>query len=215
MVEAAERTKRVVAGGHPAPLQRDSEGGGRVRALGRHRPSDRRQVATTSETSGRNGIGNPPDGDPPSAKEWDQWLGPAPKVPYNKNRAYYKFRWFYNYSGGQLTNFGVHNIDMIRWCLGMDIRSAWRRWAASTAVKDNREIPDTLEVIWDYDGTLVTFSQYNANARARRSCGAPRSNCAAPKERCTSERRLGGRAGAGNRHLAFYDHAPGYGTARA
>ena len=66
------------------------------------------------------GIGNPPEGDPPSAEEWDRWLGPAPKVPYNTNRMYYDFRWFFNYSGGQLTNFGVHYMDMLRWCLGQE-----------------------------------------------------------------------------------------------
>jgi hypothetical protein len=66
------------------------------------------------------GIGRPPDGPPPTDWEWDQWLGPAQKVPYNRNRAFYNFRWSYNYSGGQLTNFGVHYMDMLRWCLGKD-----------------------------------------------------------------------------------------------
>jgi predicted dehydrogenase len=110
------------------------------------------------------GIGNPPDSDPPDPKEWDMFLGPAPKVPYNKNREFYKFRWFYNYSGGQLTNYGVHNMDMIRWCLGTDYPRRVTALGGKYVVKDNREIPDTLAVIWEYDGTLVTFSQYNANA---------------------------------------------------
>jgi predicted dehydrogenase len=112
-----------------------------------------------------NGIGNPPDTDPPNEKEWDQWLGPAPKVAYNKNREFYKFRWFYNYSGGQLTNFGVHNMDMIRWCLGKEYPRRVTALGGKYVIEDNREIPDTLEVVWEYDGgTLVTFSQYNANA---------------------------------------------------
>lgn len=51
------------------------------------------------------GISNPPDGGPPADFDWDAWLGPAPKVPYNKNRTFYRFRWFYDYSGGQVTNF--------------------------------------------------------------------------------------------------------------
>ena len=41
-------------------------------------------------------------------------------MPYNKNRTFYRFRWFYDYSGGQLTNFGVHYLDMIHWALGQD-----------------------------------------------------------------------------------------------
>src|SRR5258708_22791798 len=108
-------------------------------------------------------MGAPPDGDPPSAKEWDQWLGPAPKAPYNSNRAYYKFRWFYNYSGGQLTNFGVHNVDMMRWCLGLEYPRRVTAMGGKYVMGDNREIPDTLEVIWEYENTQITFSQYDAN----------------------------------------------------
>ena len=81
----------------------------------------------------------------PTDFEWDQWLGPAPKVPYNKNRSFYNFRWFYNYSGGQVTNFGVHYFDMLRWCLGQDAANAVTVMGGKYAVKDNREIPDTLE----------------------------------------------------------------------
>jgi predicted dehydrogenase len=111
------------------------------------------------------GIGNLPDENPPNEAEWDQWLGPAPKVPYNKNRTYYKFRWFYDYSGGQLTNFGVHYMDMLRWCLGQDAPGAVTALGGKYVLKDNREIPDTLEVLWEFPGpTLVVFSQYNANS---------------------------------------------------
>jgi predicted dehydrogenase len=110
------------------------------------------------------GIGNPPDGTAPDAAMWDQWLGPAPKVPYNQNRFFYDFRWFYDYSGGQLTNFGVHYMDQMRWCLGKEAPKSVVAMGGKLVVKDNREIPDTLEVIWDFDGTLVMFAQYNANS---------------------------------------------------
>jgi predicted dehydrogenase len=112
-----------------------------------------------------NGIGNPPDEKPMSETEWDMWLGPAPKVPYNKNRTYYRFRWFYNYSGGQVTNFGVHYMDMLRWAIGMDAPKAVTVMGGKYAVKDNREIPDTLEALWEFDGgTMMVFSQYNVNS---------------------------------------------------
>ena len=111
-----------------------------------------------------NGIGNKPDGPAPSEKEWDQWLGPAPYVPYNRNRSYYNFRWFYNYSGGQLTNFGVHYVDMLRWLIGKDSPRSVTAMGGHFIVKDNREIPDTLMVTWDYGGVLMMFEQINANA---------------------------------------------------
>jgi predicted dehydrogenase len=111
------------------------------------------------------GIGNPPDEEPPEGFDWDAWLGPAPRVPYNRNRAFYRFRWFYDYSGGQLTNFGVHYLDLIHWALGQEAPLAVTAMGGKYAGFDNREVPDTLEVLWHYPGnTLVTFSQYNATA---------------------------------------------------
>lgn len=111
------------------------------------------------------GIGSPPNSDPPPGLDWDTWLGPAPKAPYNENRALYKFRWFYDYSGGQVTNFGVHYMDLIHWALGKDAPQAITAMGGKYSVEDNREIPDTLEVLWEYPGgTLVVFSQYNCNA---------------------------------------------------
>jgi len=111
------------------------------------------------------GIGNPPDGDPPPGFDWETWLGPAPRVPYNINRAFYRFRWFYDYSGGQVTNYGAHYLDVAHWILGHDAPLAVTAMGGKIVVEDNREIPDTLEALWTYPGgTLVTFSQFNANA---------------------------------------------------
>jgi predicted dehydrogenase len=111
------------------------------------------------------GIGNPANEDPPKDFDWEAWLGPAPKVPYNKNHTFYRFRWFYDYSGGQLTNMGVHYLDLIHWALGHDAPLAVAAMGGKFVMEDNREIPDTLEVLWTYPGnTLVSFSQYNATA---------------------------------------------------
>jgi predicted dehydrogenase len=164
MVEAAARTGRVVQVGiqrrssavlrEAAELVRSGAIGQVTVAKGYHLVNEWPR-----------GIGNPPDSAPPNEQEWEQWLGPAPKVPYNKNRTYYRFRWFYDYSGGQLTNFGVHYMDMLRWCLGKESPRAVTALGGKYAVSDNREIPDTLEVLWQFDGpTLMVFSQYNANA---------------------------------------------------
>jgi predicted dehydrogenase len=112
------------------------------------------------------GIGAPADEAPPAGLDWDAWLGPAPKRVYNKNRAFYRFRWFYDYSGGQVTNFGVHYMDAIHWALGQDAPLAVTAMGGKFAIEDNRDIPDTLEVVWTYPGqTLVTFSQFNATAQ--------------------------------------------------
>jgi predicted dehydrogenase len=111
------------------------------------------------------GIGDPPDAEPPPDLDWDAWLGPAPAKRYNKNRTFYRFRWFYDYSGGQVTNFGVHYLDFIQWALGEEAPASVMALGTRRAgLQDNREIPDTLEAVWSYpSGALVTFSQINAN----------------------------------------------------
>ena len=119
------------------------------------------------------GIGRPPDEDPPADFDWETWLGPAPKRRYNKNRTFYRFRWFYDYSGGQLTNFGVHYLAQIHAPLGVDAPRAVVAIGGKYADFDDREVPDTMEVVWHYPGdTLVTFSQFNATgaAPAARPC---------------------------------------------
>jgi predicted dehydrogenase len=109
------------------------------------------------------GIGNPKDTDPPAGFDWNLWLGPAPKVAFNSNRCLYKFRWFWDYSGGQLTNFGTHYLDVIQWALGQNAPKSVFALGGKFAIEDNREIPDTMEAVWEYDGAIATFSQYNAN----------------------------------------------------
>ena len=56
----------------------------------------------------------------PEGFDYDMWLGPAPDAPYHKDRCLYRFRFMYEYAGGQVTNFGAHSLDMAQWGLGMD-----------------------------------------------------------------------------------------------
>ena len=58
--------------------------------------------------------------DPPASLDWDMWLGQAPKVDYIKQRCHSTFRWWYEYSGGMLTDWGAHHVDIAHWGLGMN-----------------------------------------------------------------------------------------------
>jgi len=61
-----------------------------------------------------------PDSDPPAVLDYNFWLGAAPKKPYNAKHVHYNFRFYWDYSGGQMTNFGAHHLDIAQWALGMD-----------------------------------------------------------------------------------------------
>lgn len=173
MVEAARRAKRVTQVGlhrRSSPFCREAAEFIRKDGIGKVMVARAFHI----QNEWPRGIGSPPNQDPPKDFDWEAWLGPAPRRPYNMNRAFYRFRWFYDYSGGQLTNFGVHYLDMIHWALGQDAPLSVAALGGKFAIEDNREVPDTMEVMWHYPGnTLVTFSQFNATAQpgsAIRNC---------------------------------------------
>ncbi len=57
---------------------------------------------------------------PPTHLNWDMWQGQTPDVPYIKQRCHYTFRWWYEYSGGQMTDWGAHHMDIAQWGMGRD-----------------------------------------------------------------------------------------------
>ena len=95
--------------------------------------------------------------------DWDMWLGPAPFVQFDPFRCIYNFRWFWDYSGGQLTGWGAHNLDIARWALNfkgpIEIAGCGNRYA----LKDGGETPDVQEVVYMFQDCLVTWSGRELN----------------------------------------------------
>jgi predicted dehydrogenase len=69
--------------------------------------------------NGGRGIGTPPVMDVPAELNWEMWLGPAPKVPY-RGVSHWDWRWILDYSGGQLTDWAGHHIDIANWGAGLE-----------------------------------------------------------------------------------------------
>ncbi|HMO85195.1 MAG TPA: Gfo/Idh/MocA family oxidoreductase [Lacipirellulaceae bacterium] len=77
----------------------------------------------TTHVGEHNMVGPGPGWQPmpvPDGFDYAMWLGPAPRAPYHKDRCLYRFRFNYDYSGGQVTNFGAHSLDMAQWGLNKD-----------------------------------------------------------------------------------------------
>ncbi|WP_437205939.1 Gfo/Idh/MocA family protein [Planctomicrobium sp. SH664] len=97
----------------------------------------------------------PPDSDPPANLNYDMWLGPAPWRPYNENRVHYNFRFWWDYSGGQITNFGAHNLDIAHWALDLDNGGPSEVEATATFNKDNLfEVTETCRVTYKYPNNV-------------------------------------------------------------
>jgi predicted dehydrogenase len=68
---------------------------------------------------GSKGIGTPPVREVPAELNWEMWLGPALKVPY-RGVSHWDWRWILDYSGGQLTDWAGHHIDIANWGAGLE-----------------------------------------------------------------------------------------------
>jgi predicted dehydrogenase len=89
----------------------------------------------------------------PSGLDWDLWLGQTPVVPYIKERCRYDFRWWYEYSGGKLTDWGVHHNDIAQWAMGTDTTGPVTIAAESTPVgtdPNSYNCPSDFKVTYTY-----------------------------------------------------------------
>lgn len=107
------------------------------------------------------GFGAPADALVPPGFDYNVWLGPAPERAFNPKRGIYHFRWFWDYSGGQMTNLGAHDLDIVHWITGVKgpvaASSSGGRFALDST-RDNGETPDTQDAILEYPGFTVTVS---------------------------------------------------------
>jgi predicted dehydrogenase len=117
----------------------------------------------------REGIGKPPEGTPPPGLNWDLWLGPAQARPFNPNRfgvypnAYSYFRFFWDYAGGQLTDSGIHMLDIVQMALGEAMPRGVTAQGGKYWFEDDSETPDTMLAAYEYPGLLGSWEHRSNN----------------------------------------------------
>ena len=150
MVAAAERYGTVVqvgqwqrSGGHWTEAAEHVQSG----AIGRIR-----LVKAWAYQGWMKAIPVRPDEDPPGGVDYDMWLGPAPARPFNPNRFHFNFRWFWDYAGGLMTDWGVHMLDMVHYAMGdAGPRSVTANGGKFAYPDDASETPDTLQAAYEFD----------------------------------------------------------------
>jgi predicted dehydrogenase len=165
LVDVARRQRRVVQVG---TQQRSGPHYRRARELLRSgHLGDIHAVRMSAFRNVMPGFGRPADAAPPRELDWDLWLGPAPRRPYNPNRCIYHFRWFWDYSGGQMTNLGAHALDIVHWFLDVDGPRAVSAVGGRFCLQDNGETPDTQDAFFEYPRCTAVWSH-------REGCAGPR-----------------------------------------
>jgi predicted dehydrogenase len=94
-----------------------------------------------------------PDSAPPAGVNYEAWLGPAKTVPFNSSRFHFNFRWFWDYAGGLMTDWGVHLLDYGLLGMKSPIPKSVAALGGRFAYPDlYEETPDTLTTIYEFDG---------------------------------------------------------------
>lgn len=104
-----------------------------------------------------------PDGEPPQGVDYDRWLGPAPKRPFNPHRWHRTWRMFRDYGNGEIGDDGIHDIDMATWGLGVTTLPKQITARGGRMLLDGHasEYPDNMNVTYEYpDGRLLIYENY-------------------------------------------------------
>jgi predicted dehydrogenase len=93
-----------------------------------------------------------PDGPAPDGVDYDFWLGPAPKRKFNEHRFHFSFRWFWDYAGGLMTDWGVHLLDYALYGMNEYVPNSVMSSGGKYAYPDDaKETPDTQYAIYEFD----------------------------------------------------------------
>lgn len=118
----------------------------------------------------KDGYGNPPDGtEVPLGLDWNLWQGPAADHAFNANRwgvkadTFPTFRYFWDYAGGAMTDWGVHLLDPVHQCFQEVMPASISAMGEKFYVTDNRDTPDTMLATFQYPKFLASYESRTAN----------------------------------------------------
>lgn len=115
------------------------------------------RMAKAINSQFRGPIGRVADSEPPEGVDYDMWLGPAPKRPFNRNRYHYKWHWWWDYGTGDTGNDGVHQIDIARWGLGVELPKAVTCSGGQLFYDDDHQTPDTQVATFEYEDVYLMY----------------------------------------------------------
>ena len=156
LVEAARKNRRIVQHGTQMRSSEVTARAGEVLASGILGTVKMSKAWNCQRHSHRQPVS---DGPLPSHVNYDMWLGPASKRPFNSNRFHGNWNWYRDYGNGDIGGDGIHDIDMARWGLGVSTHPE-RITAHGSRIdlKGEREFPDNMTVAFHYsEGKVLLY----------------------------------------------------------
>jgi len=156
MVEAARRNKRVVQVGiqsRSRPVTQhfvDFVQSGKI---------GKTLMAKVGNVQMRRNIGHREDEAVPAGVDFETWTGPLPKMPFNRNRYHGTVNWHWHYGGGDLSNDGIHWVDIARWAMNADVPQTISGMGSKIFFDDDQQTPDTMNITWDYGSRVIQYEQ--------------------------------------------------------
>ncbi|HJN82215.1 MAG TPA: Gfo/Idh/MocA family oxidoreductase, partial [Verrucomicrobiota bacterium] len=149
MIEAARRNKRVMQVGTQSRSTRHVM---KAMELLHNGAIGRVLVSKAWNSQKRSSIGKAKPSVPPVHLDFETWLGPAPKVPYQSNMLHGIWRWWHAFGTGDMGNDGVHDLDIARWGLGVTTHpSRITALGGKYFFDDDQQFPDTQNVLFEYE----------------------------------------------------------------
>ncbi len=167
MVEAARRNKRIVQVGSQLPSLPATQAFHDYVQSGK---LGRVLMAKVWNVQLRRNIGHKEDEPVPAGVDYETWTGPLPKMPFNRNRFHSTVNWHWHYGAGDIANDGVHELDIARRALGVEMPDRVTGMGRKIYFDDDQQTPDTMNVTYEYGAKLLFYEQRLWNPYGLEGC---------------------------------------------
>ncbi|MEZ5353139.1 MAG: Gfo/Idh/MocA family oxidoreductase [Bryobacteraceae bacterium] len=167
MVEAARRNHRIVQVGSQLPSLPATQAFHEYVQSGK---LGRIMGAKVWNVQLRRNIGHKEDEPVPAGIDYETWTGPLPRLPFNRNRFHSTVNWHWHYGAGDIANDGVHELDIARRALGVQMPDAVSGMGRKIYFDDDQQTPDTMNITYEFGERMIFYEQRLWNPYGLEGC---------------------------------------------
>lgn len=119
------------------------------------------------------GLGHAPDEAAPDSVDYDMWLGPAARRPFNRRRFHNSWRWYFDYAAGMVGDWNVHLQDIVMWAMGVTAPVSVTTIGGKYVLTDDRDTPDTMQSVYEFGPCRLAPNGFTQTYTMRKASGKP------------------------------------------